>query len=382
MHFFHPRGLSRFALSAAVLGLLLTLLLMPGEVQGQTAPTITGGATTKSFAENTPTTEVIDTYTASDDDAGDMLSWSVEGNDSGDFEISSTGELTFAAEPDFEIPADTGGNNVYNVTVVVSDDEDPPMTAERAVTITVTNVDEAGTVAITGMEKGGAELTAAVTDLDGTVSDLTWQWSSSTTSNGTFTDISGAISNKYTSVAADVGKYLKATATYKDPESTTVDKMAEAVTSGAIAANNNEPAFPSSETGTRSVNENAATNMDIGAAFAATDDDDDTLTYGLTGTDAGSFNFDTSTGQIETKSALDHETTDSYSVTVTVRDSKDAAGDDDMAVDDTITVTITVNNVNDEPTITTSITTKNVDENTTAVLSFAATDADASTTLS
>ena len=50
----------------------------------------------------------------------------------------------------------------------------------------------------------------------------------------------------------------------------------------------------------------------------------DTLTYSLSGTDASSFDIDSSTGQILTDAALDFEEGKStYSVTVEVRDSKD-----------------------------------------------------------
>jgi serralysin len=51
--------------------------------------------------------------------------------------------LTFKAAPNFESPTDTGGNNVYEVTVAVSDDGTPTATDTQAFTITVTDVNEA-----------------------------------------------------------------------------------------------------------------------------------------------------------------------------------------------------------------------------------------------
>ena len=52
---------------------------------------------------------------------------------------------------------------------------------------------------------------------------------------------------------------------------------------------------------------------------------------------------------MKTKDALDHETKASYTVTVSVRDSKDDSGNPDTATDDDITVTITVTDANDAP---------------------------------
>ena len=49
------------------------------------------------------------------------LTYSVSGTDSALFSISSGGVLSFSTAPDFEAPADSGANNVYNVTVGVSD---------------------------------------------------------------------------------------------------------------------------------------------------------------------------------------------------------------------------------------------------------------------
>ena len=52
--------------------------------------------------------------------------------------------------------------------------------------------------------------------------------------------------------------------------------------------------------------------------------------------------FDTGSGQLKTKAALDHEDKASYMVTVTVTDGKDALDNFDPTVDDTIMVTIMV----------------------------------------
>ena len=87
--------------------------------------------------------------------------------------------------------------------------------------------------------------------------------------------------------------------------------------------------------------------------MSATDPDDgDTLTYTLGGTDATVFSIIESTGQLRTKAALDSDAKASYTVTVSVRDSKDTSGAADTATDDTITVTIDVTDENEPPVVT------------------------------
>ena len=103
------------------------------------APTITGGPTSRSVPENST---AVATYTASDVDASDTLTWSVESAGDGSFfEISSGGVLTFTNAPNFEDKQDANADNVYNVTVSVTDTGG--MSATRAVAVTVTNINEA-----------------------------------------------------------------------------------------------------------------------------------------------------------------------------------------------------------------------------------------------
>ena len=113
---------------------------------------------------------------------------------------------------------------------------------------------------------------------------------------------------------------------------------------------NSEPQF-TDDTAARSVEENTAAGENVGAAVTAEDDDNDTLTYALTGADAGSFDFDTASGQLTVKDALDYEAKASYTLTVTVHDGKDTAGETDAGEDDTIRVTVSVGNVEEAGTV-------------------------------
>jgi hypothetical protein len=62
-----------------------------------------------------------------------------------------------------------------------------------------------------------------------------------------------------------------------------------------------------------------------------------------------SFSINSSTGQLQTRAGVtyDYETKNSYSVIVNVSDGKDAAGEADTAIDDSIDVTINLMNVAD-----------------------------------
>ena len=152
----------------------------------------------------------VATYTAS---GAASVQWSLLGDDARDFNING-GQLTFRTSPDYEDPADANTDNVYMVTVVA---RAGTLMASQDVTVTVSNVNEAGTVTLSTMSPGvGSEVTASLTDLDGGITRTTWQWSKSMTMNGTFTDIGTATSASYTTVEDDTGMYLQATATYTD----------------------------------------------------------------------------------------------------------------------------------------------------------------------
>ena len=106
------------------------------------APVFAGGTVaTVSYAENATT--AVTTVTATDADTGQTITLALSGDDGGLFSITPAGELTFNTAPDFEVPTDMGGNNVYEVTITATDNgSTPEMTAMQALTITVTDVEE------------------------------------------------------------------------------------------------------------------------------------------------------------------------------------------------------------------------------------------------
>jgi hypothetical protein len=109
------------------------------------APTIStaSSAATHSITQAENLTSVT-TYTGSDVDAATTLSWSISGTDSADLAIdASSGALTFAANPDYESPADSDANNTYSVIITVSDGS---LTDTQTLTITITNANESATI--------------------------------------------------------------------------------------------------------------------------------------------------------------------------------------------------------------------------------------------
>ena len=300
------------------------------------APVITG-ATSTNFAENG--SRAVASYTGRDPEGGNVF-WTVLGTDSAYFAITNGGVLSFDPAPDYEDAKDSDRNNVYHVTVQASDGNN---INRLDVTVTVTNVEEPGTVELSLVQpQVDTALTATLDDPDEVTSAVTWSWQrSGAGSKSSWSTISGATSDSYTPVAGDVGRYLRATASYDDGYSN--GKTANAISDNTVRAvpvNNDPPRFLSSFE-RRSVDENTAPGQNVGDPVEAVDDVNDRLTYRLSGADASMFSIVQSTGQIQTSQPLDYETDTSYSVTVTAADPSNATT--------SVPVTITVVNVDEAP---------------------------------
>ena len=194
-------------------------------------PSVSGPAA----AQVAERTKKVATYTASDPDVGDTLSWSVRGDDGSRFEMKrsatmpgSRRELHFKSTPHYD-------GRDYSAAVRVEDTGG--LSATQSVEIEVTNVDDRGTVSLSpSSPRVGQTVTATLIDTDGGVRDTSWTW----TRHG------GISGQQYPSIRTskekvarnDLGKQLRATVTYTDNHGS--GKSATAITN-AVKANRPGP---------------------------------------------------------------------------------------------------------------------------------------------
>ena len=282
----------------------------------------------------------------------------MSGDDASLFEIAG-GELTFVSPPDFEDEKDVGKDNHYQVTIEVSTATDAA--AKLPVTVTVTDVNEppafpateTGQRSIAENTVAGEPIGTAVEATDPDRGDrLTYALSG--TDEASF-DIDTSTGQLKTKAALDFESgttSYEVTVTASDTDAGTAD--ATVTVAITVTDANDVPTFNSGPTTTISVAENTVAGRNIGAALTANDQDSDPLTYSLDTTSEAVFDIDDSDGQLKTKAPLDYETRTSYTVTVSVSDSKAADGTTDTAEDNSITVTVNVTDLVEDGTITLS----------------------------
>ncbi len=297
----------------------------------------------RSVDENTGAGAGLGAPVSASDPDGDTLEYVLGGVHASSFGIdSSSGRLQTRAALDYE------SRRSYSVTVTARD----PSNAAAAVTVTinVVDVDEDGTVTITATAPMmGNALTAALTDPDGGITNTVWRWQRSS-DGAVWTTVASADSDAYTPRAADVGRFLRAVASYDDSEGPG-KSAAASWPDRVLAAENQAPEFGAAAA-QRSVAENSPAGTPVGAPVTAADNENDDLTYSLRRIGSAPFEIDAGTGQISVADGarLDYESSRSHSVDVSVSDGKDRMGRPDPSTDATVRVTIRVTDVGDETT--------------------------------
>ena len=311
------------------------------------APVFTEGqSTTRTVIPNAQAGEHVGPpVTATDADQGDTVTYSLEGTDTASFEIEpQTGQITTRIAL-----SNAQVGNTYSVTVVANDGT---VTATIDVTITVVavsdvvpSVPDAPTVSPNADSATSLDVSwVAPTNQGPPITDYDYRYRIARTPGGisivhqwtevddtAITDTMVTIENLTTGTSYEV--QVRAT-----NSSGTTGWSDSGTGTPTESDTNNPPEFDAPST-TRNVPENASAGTPIGEPVAATDADNDTLTYSLEGTDAASFDITPATGQLLTEVALDAATKSTYTVTVVATDPSDTSA--------RITVTITVTSVQD-----------------------------------
>ena len=304
-----------------------------------TAPSFASATTARNFPENTPPGKAIGAPVTATDPDGDPLTYTLEGTDAGSFDIESeSGQIKTRAgvSYDYEVKAayavtvqatdPLGASDTIAVTIHVSDVAEPPATPAAP---TVRAPDGSSTRLSASWAAPDLQGGPPITDYDvqyrqGTSGDWS-DWGHDGT--GTATTITG--------LAPHTGYQVRVRA-FND------ELHSDWSPPGSGRTNNTAPSFASA-TATRSFPENTPTDAAVGAPLTATDPDGDPLTYTLGGTDVGSFNIESESGQIKTRAGVsyDYEVKAAYAVTVRAADP--------LGASDTIAVTIHVTDVAEKP---------------------------------
>ncbi|WP_203293903.1 cadherin domain-containing protein [Maricaulis parjimensis] len=334
------------------------------------APALTSGTTA---SQEEGATGVVYTVTATDPE-GDPLTYSLSGDDAAQFTIdANTGEVSFAATPDFDAPTDANSDNVYDITVTASDGTN---STSQSVSITVTELNEFAP------EMGPAQI--SIDHQEGT------DWVDSfdppeTDGDGTeitYTIIGGADASLFAYDNFSDRLVFIDTPDFESPGDANSDNVYEVIIQGSdgeltdqqtvlitVTDRNDAPVLTSNTTFS------VAENSTVAANLTATDPENDSLTWSINSSlDSALFTIDANTGQLsfvtppDFENPSDSDSDNEYFVSVTVTD-----GTSNISTP----VIITVTNVNEFAPAFTSDMTVNVAENTTGVAYTAvATDGD------
>ena len=305
------------------------------------APVFSPATVDRSIAENTAAGQNVGAVVEATDD-GDTLAYTLGGVDMASFDIVETsGQIRTISGVSYDFEA----KDSYTVTVTATDTSSA--TAEASVTISITDVNE----------PPDAPAQPTVTAVTGSSTSLTVSWDAPANAGKPDIDsydvqyrLSGATAwsdgpqtvatttATITSLTANTLYEVQVRAANHEGDSGWSTPPGSGRTNAQI---NTAPVF-SPATVDRSIAENTAAGVDIGAAVTATDDGD-TLTYTLGGADMASFDIVEASGQIRTKAGVtyDHEATASYTVTVTATDTSSATAE--------ASVTISITDVNEPP---------------------------------
>ena len=325
--------------SSAGLALTITITNL-----NDTAPQFELSSDSFSVAENST---AVTTIAASDADGDDLTFALVSSADSSRFSLDpGSGVLAFASAPDFETPADDDSNNVYELGLSVFDGT---YTTSAAVNVIVTNLDEApgfaAATAYLSIEENNDSIiyTAAASDPEQAALSYSASGADATlfNLNATSGELSFISAPDYENPLGDGSNSntYQLDITASDGANTAIQVLTIAITDV-----NEPPGFA-----TTSVNLTTEEN-NLSFAYtaeAATDpDQNEQLSYQLSGSDQAAFSFDANTRTLSFATTPDYENpadqdqANDYEVSIIASDGE---------YQSTQTITITVTNLDEAP---------------------------------
>ena len=323
-------------------------------VVGNSAPDFGNTSATRTVAENTPPDQPVGTAVTATDDDSNMPMYSLAGADADSFDIDEmTGQIRTKVGLNEEekssysvlvkVVDGDGGSDAISVTITVDNRPEPPLAPGKPTVTATENSSTSLDVSWDAPVNEGPPITSYNVQFREGDSGAFMTDNSKVTVTGTTAKIIDLKANtsydvRVQAVNDEGGIHWSDTGTKTTNEA------------------NNPPVF-STDTTTRTVAENRGA-VTISRPVAATKGDrTETLTYSLEGTDAEFFEIDESSGQLSTKASFDYEmprgqaldpnsNTNDYMVTVKAVDDNVVDGDKGS---DTITVTITVSDVDEKP---------------------------------
>ena len=295
-------------------------------------PTFKDFVSTSSIDENTLNVLSVTV----EDVEEDAIGYSLSGNDADKLSISTSGAITFKTNPDFETPTDTNSDNSYEIAIEASDGSD---TVSDNLIITILDVENEGNPIIEGLssqsvnENDSISISFTVTDpqndtiaysLTGVDKDLF-----TLTFDGLNASLTSSSKDYESPEDSDSNNIYLISVNFSDDLNTTSQEVEISVTN----INDNNPIITSSGSFTVEENQTAVSTL------TASDQDNDNLTFSISGGDSSALEI-TDSGVLTFKESPNFEVKNAYTLTASVTDGSNTASQ---------SIVINISNVNEAP---------------------------------
>ena len=270
------------------------------------------------------------------------VTYSLTGTDAADFTVdSATGVVSMVAR-DYETPVDDNSNNIYEVTLVATDDDGN--TDSEDLTVTVTDAVEGAVFTIDAIADTTVAENVAFTSVTPSLSgatpigDVTYTLAGSDAADFTVDSATGVVSmvarDYETPVDANTNNIYEVTLVATDDDGNTDSEDFTVTITDAVEG----AVFTIDAIADTTVSENVAFTSVTPSLSGATPIGD--VTYSLTGTDAADFTVDSATGVVsmiarDYETPVDDNSNNIYEVTLVATD------DDGNTDSEDFTVTVT-----------------------------------------